>query len=198
MDIQEIINYSKNKIEADDLAKQVRRRIKETAWEKQKQREGFSVSFKPLISQSEQPVDPKKKNLFTQNQEMLSNQLALTEGINKNRLDIENALTQGFKENQKALAEALKIQPKAITEGIETFWGKDDNEVSNPDPYHYMEDPSNPGSFNTTPFYTSKNTPYLSPRTSSPSPSNPSLFSDDEEEYGDNESKKKKQLLILI
>ena len=50
MDIQEIIKYSKNKIEADDLAKQVRRRIKETAWEKQNRREGFSETFKPLIS----------------------------------------------------------------------------------------------------------------------------------------------------
>ena len=65
MDIQEIKNFAKNKIEADDLAKQVRRRIKETAWEKQNRREGFSETFKPLISQFEKPEDSKKENIFT-------------------------------------------------------------------------------------------------------------------------------------
>ena len=64
MDIQKIIKYSKNKIEADDLAKQLRRRIKETAWEKQNQREGFSETFKPLISLFEKPEDSKKENIF--------------------------------------------------------------------------------------------------------------------------------------
>ena len=64
MDIQEIINYSKNKIESDDLTKQVRRRIEETTWEKQNQREGFSETFKPLISQFEKPEDPKTKKYF--------------------------------------------------------------------------------------------------------------------------------------
>ena len=77
MDIQEIKNFAKNKIESDDLAKQVRRRIKETAWEKQNQREGFRESFKPLISQFEKPEDPQRKNIFTQNQELLKNQLFL-------------------------------------------------------------------------------------------------------------------------
>ena len=87
MDIQEIKNFAKNKIESDDLTKQVRRRIKETTWEKQNQRQGFSETFKPLISQFEKPEDPKKKNIFTQNQEMLKNQLALTEeAINKKKL----------------------------------------------------------------------------------------------------------------
>ena len=86
MDIQEIKNFAKNKIESNDLTKQVTRRIKETTWEKQNQREGFSETFKPLISQFEKPEDPKKKNIFTQNQEMLKNQLALTEeAINKNK-----------------------------------------------------------------------------------------------------------------
>ena len=97
MDIQEIINYSKNKIEADDLAKQVRRRIKETAWEKRNRREGFSETFKPLISQFEKPDDPKKKNIFTQNQEMLRNQLALTEGLRDN----QKAITEGFKQFER-------------------------------------------------------------------------------------------------
>ena len=97
MDIQEIINYSKNKIESDDLTKQVRRRIKETAWEKQNRREGFSETFKPLISQFEKPEDSKKENIFTQNQKMLRNQLALTEGLRDN----QKAITQGFKQFER-------------------------------------------------------------------------------------------------
>ena len=97
MDIQEIINYSKNKIEADDLTKQVRRQIKETAWEKQNQREGFSETFKPLISQFEKPEDPKTKNFFTQNQEMLKNQLTLTEGLKAN----QKTITKGFKQFER-------------------------------------------------------------------------------------------------
>ena len=69
-----------------NLTKQVRCRIKETTWEKQNQREGFSETFKPLISEFEKPEDTKTKNIFTQNQEMLKNQLAFTEeAINKNK-----------------------------------------------------------------------------------------------------------------
>ena len=86
MDIQEIKNFAKNKIESDDLVKQVRRRVKETAWEKQNQREGFRESFKPLISQLEKPEDPQTKNIFTQIQELLKNQRVFTEeAINKNK-----------------------------------------------------------------------------------------------------------------
>ena len=86
MDIQETKNFAKNKIESDDLTKQVRRRIKETTWEKQNQREGFRESFKPLISQFEKPEHPQTKNIFTQNQELLKNQRVFTEeAINKNK-----------------------------------------------------------------------------------------------------------------
>ena len=49
MNIQEARNFAKNKIEADDLTKQVRKRIKETTWEKQNIREGFKETFNPLI-----------------------------------------------------------------------------------------------------------------------------------------------------
>ena len=97
MDIQKILTYAKNKIESDDLANQVRRRIKETTWEKQNRREGFSETFKPLISQFEKPEDPQTKNIFTQNQEMLRNQLALTEGIRDN----QKAITQGFNQFER-------------------------------------------------------------------------------------------------
>ena len=85
MDIEEIKKYSQNKIEADNLIKQVRKQIKETTWEKQNLREGFTETFKPLISQFEKPDDPKAQNIFTQNQKMLQNQLALTEGIRANQ-----------------------------------------------------------------------------------------------------------------
>ena len=97
MDIEELKNFAKNKIEADELTKQVRRQIKETTWAKQNQREGFSETFKPLISQFEKPEDPKTKNIFTQNQEMLRNQLALTEGLRDN----QRAITQGFSQFER-------------------------------------------------------------------------------------------------
>ena len=97
MDINEIKTWAKNKIESDDLARQVGRRIKETTWEKQNQREGFRESFKPLISQFEKPEDSQTRNIFTQNQEMLRNQLALTEGLRAN----QRAITQGFNQLER-------------------------------------------------------------------------------------------------
>ena len=97
MDIEEMKKYSQNKIEADNLIKQVRQKIKETIWEKQNLREGFTETFKPLISQFEKPEDPKQKNIFTQNQEMLQNQLALTEGIRAN----QKAITDGFNQFER-------------------------------------------------------------------------------------------------
>ena len=98
MDIEEMKKYSQNKIEADNLIKQVRQRIKETTWEKQNLREGFTETFKPLISQFEDPgEDSKKQNLFTQNQKMLQNQLALTEGIRAN----QKAITDGFSQFER-------------------------------------------------------------------------------------------------
>ena len=85
MDIQEAKKFVKNKIEADALTKQVRRRIKETTWEKQIQREGFSETFKPLISQFEKSEDSQTSNIFTQNQEMLRNQIKVAEEAEKRR-----------------------------------------------------------------------------------------------------------------
>ena len=97
MDIEEMKKYSQNKIEADNLIKQVRQKIKETIWEKQNLREGFTETFKPLISQFEKPDDPKAQNIFTQNQKMLQNQLALTEGIRAN----QKAITDGFSQFER-------------------------------------------------------------------------------------------------
>ena len=102
MDFQEITNFARNKIESDDLTRQVRRRIKETTWEKQNQREGFSETFKPLISQFEKPEDSKTKNIFTQNQEMLKNQLALTEEA-KNKKKAIKKLAEQYLENLRKL-----------------------------------------------------------------------------------------------
>ena len=97
MDIEKLKNFAKKKIEADNLTKQVRKQIKETIWDKQNQREGFTETFKPLISQFEKPEDPKTKNIFTQNQEMLQNQLALTEGLRAN----QKAITDGFSQFER-------------------------------------------------------------------------------------------------
>ena len=106
MDIEEIKKYAKSKIEAGELTKQVRRQIKETTWEKQNQREGFTETFKPLISKFEKPEGPKTKNIFTQNQEMLRNQLALTEGLRDN----QRAITQGFNQFER-LADIREVAP---------------------------------------------------------------------------------------
>ena len=97
MNIEEVKKYSQNKIEADNLIKQVRQKIKETIWEKQNLREGFTETFKPLISQFEKPDDPKAQNIFTQNQKMLQNQLALTEGLKEN----QKAITDGFSQFER-------------------------------------------------------------------------------------------------
>ena len=102
----EIKTWAKNKIESDDLTKQVRSRIKETTWERQNQREGFRESFKPLISQFEKPEDTKTRNIYTQNQERLRNQLALTEGVRAN----QKAITDGLVGNQKALLALMQGQ----------------------------------------------------------------------------------------
>ena len=114
MDIEEMKKYSQNKIEADNLIKQVRQKIKETTWEKQNLREGFTETFKPLISQFEDPGEKsKKQNLFTQNQKMLQNQLALTEGLKAN----QKAFTDGFSQIER-LADIKELPGvKAIEDG---------------------------------------------------------------------------------
>ena len=110
MDIEEMKKYSQNKIEADNLTEQVRQKIKETTWEKQNLREGFTETFKPLISQFEKPDDPKAQNIFTQNQKMLQNQLALTEGIRAN----QKAITDGFNQFERLadMQELTQIENK--------------------------------------------------------------------------------------
>ena len=75
MNIEEYKKLARNKLEADDLTKQVRDVIKLTKWQKQDAREGFKETFKPLISQFEKPEDPQTSNIFTQNEQMIKNQI---------------------------------------------------------------------------------------------------------------------------
>ena len=134
MDVEEMKKYSKNKIEADDLIKQVRQQIKETTWEKQNLREGFTETFRPLISQFEDPgKDSKTQNIFTQNQKMLQNQLALTEGIKGNQLaikdlkDKQDIFNRGF-EKYERLADMEELP------GVEAIeYGEDDEKDSEDD-----------------------------------------------------------------
>lgn len=102
MDIQEVKLFARNKIQSDDITQHVRKSIKETKWERQDRREGFRESFKPLISQFEKPDDD-TKNIFTQNQDMLRNQRALTEGLRNNQL----AITEGLRGNQRAITQGF-------------------------------------------------------------------------------------------
>ena len=92
MDIEEAKKFAKNKIEADDITKQVRDIIKITKWQKQDMREGFKETFQPLIESQDsikKSIDDKQNKTLEQLQ---ANQLALTQGLNQNRL----AITQGL------------------------------------------------------------------------------------------------------
>ena len=82
----------RNKIEADEAAREVRSHIKTYIHEKQNVREGFTETFKPLIETSEkvkESIDTQQNKLIEQLQK---NQLALTAGFEGNR----KAITSGF------------------------------------------------------------------------------------------------------
>ena len=92
MDLEETKKIIRNKITADEAAREVRSQIKSYIHENQNLREGFTETFKPLIETSEAvktSIDTQQNKLIKQLQD---NQLALTEGLNKNRL----AITSGF------------------------------------------------------------------------------------------------------
>ena len=102
MDVEEYKKLARNKIEADALTKQVRDVIKITKWEKQNAREGFRESFQPLISQFEKPKEEgKTENLFTQNQKLIQNQLAITEGLRANQKAITDGLEKINETNER-------------------------------------------------------------------------------------------------
>ena len=85
MDIEEYKKLAKNKLEADSLTKQVRDVIQTTKWQKQDAREGFKESFQPLISQFEKPEDQQTSNIFTQNEQMIKNQIKAIKDNKKNK-----------------------------------------------------------------------------------------------------------------
>ena len=92
MDIEEAKKYARDKIEADDLLLQVRNIIKATKWQKQDMREGFKETFKPLIKSQDKikkSIDDQQNATIAQ---LKANQLALTQGLNQNRM----AITEGF------------------------------------------------------------------------------------------------------
>ena len=123
MDIEEYKKLVRNKIEADSLTKQVRNVIKETKWQKQNMREGFTETFKPLIESQEsvkKSIDEQQNKTLAQLQ---ANQLALTQGLNQNRL----AITQGL---ENLIAEKFE-DAKEGEEGEEGAEGveKDDKSI---------------------------------------------------------------------
>ena len=92
MNIEETKKIIQNKIQADEVARQVRSQIKTYIHEKQNLREGFKETFKPLIETSEkvkESIDTQQNKLIKQLQD---NQLALTAGFEGNR----KAITSGF------------------------------------------------------------------------------------------------------
>ena len=92
MDVEKIKKIIQDKIEADEAAREVRKRIKAYIHQKQDVREGFTETFKPLIETSEkvkESIDTQQNKLIKQLQE---NQLALTAGFEGNR----KAITSGF------------------------------------------------------------------------------------------------------
>ena len=92
MDLEETKKIIRNKITADEAAREVRSQIKSYIHEKQNLREGFTETFKPLIENSEAvktSIDTQQNRLIKQLQD---NQLALTQGFEGNR----KAITSGF------------------------------------------------------------------------------------------------------
>ena len=122
MDIEEYKKLAKNKIEADALTRQVRNVIKETKWQKQDMREGFTETFKPLIESQEsvkKSIDEQQNKTLAQLQ---ANQLALTEGLNQNRL----AITEGL---EKLIYEKFEDAEEGV-EGVEGAEGVEKAEKS--------------------------------------------------------------------
>ena len=117
MDIEEYKKLARNKIEADALTRQVRNVIKETKWQKQDMREGFTETFKPLIESQEsvkKSIDEQQNKTLAQLQ---ANQLALTEGLNQNRLAItqglENLIYEKFEDAEEG-AKGVESEDKSI------------------------------------------------------------------------------------
>ena len=92
MNLEETKKIIKNRIEAEELTREVRSQIKSYIDQKQNAREGFKESFQPLIASQETVKASIGKEQNAMIKQLQKNQLALTEGLDKNRL----AITSGF------------------------------------------------------------------------------------------------------
>ena len=73
MDLEETKKIIRNKITADEAAREVRSQIKTCIHEKQNLREGFTETFKPLIETSEkvkESIDTQQNRLIEQLQKI--------------------------------------------------------------------------------------------------------------------------------
>ena len=127
MDLEETKKIMRNKITADEAAREVRSQIKSYIHEKQNLREGFTETFKPLIETSEAvkaSIDTQQNKLIKQLQD---NQLALNEGLDKNRL----AITSGFDNMDEVNRWDLQQLPsfEATLDAIEEPEKEDEAEV---------------------------------------------------------------------
>ena len=131
MDLEETKKIIRNKITADEAAREVRSHIKSYIDQKQNLREGFKETFKPLIETSEAvktSIETQQNKLIKQLQD---NQLALTEGLDKNRL----AITSGFDKMDEVKRWDLQQLPsfEATLDAIEEPEKEDEDEDEDED-----------------------------------------------------------------
>ena len=127
MDLEETKKILKNKIEADEAAREVKSQIKCYIHEKQNLREGFTETFKPLTETSEAvktSIDTQQNKFIKQLQD---NQLALTAGLEGNR----KAITSGFDKMDEVKRWDLQQLPsyEATLDAIEEPEKEDEAEV---------------------------------------------------------------------
>ena len=131
MNLEETKKIIKNKIEAEELTREVRGQIKSYIHEKQNVREGFKENFQPLIETEEavkKSIDKEQNAMIKQLQD---NQLALTEGLDKldevNRWDLNQlpleAIEEPEKETSKPAIEARKITYKISNKDLNKLAG---------------------------------------------------------------------------
>ena len=131
MDLEETKKIIRNKITADEAAREVRSQIKSYIHEKQNLREGFTETFKPLIETSEavrESIDTQQNKLIKQLQD---NQLALTKGFEGNR----KAITSGFDKMDEVKRWDLQQLPgfEATLDAIEEPEKEDEDEDEDED-----------------------------------------------------------------
>ena len=116
MDIEQMKQYYKNKINTENLTKQVRDKIKLVDWQKQDMREGFTESFSPLIKSQEsikKSIDDQQNATIAQ---LRANQLALTDKENKlgELITAMLSITDGKPSSDQASLESIEELRKEI------------------------------------------------------------------------------------